>query len=325
MGSADTAVVAAIGQKVLVIAHAEYLLDPVPPPSDNRLFSANRTTSSATNVENSTPAAPAPAAPAGRDSPSTAPKSQKPAARPQAPAPKASEFHQPRSEQELLAGRTPSSEKPATLEGSPPNTPSKSTPEPENLTTATRILRALAMDIALRRRDAAIIVPAGNSAMLRFPQALEDFGYKPIDILKMLDEEGMLKPDPTNPEKMIQTMNLPGDAKPSKVVVLSEHGILAVPCLGVSHADITPAQVKAAQSYLTSIAASCPTGRFAPEKSGNEGSAGLWFLPADWAVFHLRSWSGNQSCPEWILRHFDSGPGTKDAEGPYIRFQASSE
>ncbi len=318
LGSADTAIVAAMGQKVLVLTHAEYLLDPVPPPSDNRLISAK-------NTESTPPAAPAPAASAGRDSSATsAPSSPKSAPRPQTPAPKASEFHTPRSEQELRAGQTPSPEiQPATLEASPPHTPGKDTSTPENISTATRILRALAMDIALQKRDVAMVVPAGNSAMLRFPQALEDFGYKPIDILKMLDEEGMIKRDPTNPEKMIQTLTLPGESKASKVVVLSEPGILAAPCLGISPSDATPEQIQAVRAYLTSIAASCSAGKFVAEK-GQERGAGYWFLPAEWVIHHLRSWS-DAPCPEWVLRHFVSGPGVKDAEGLSIRFKAFSE
>lgn len=179
------------------------------------------------------------------------------------------------------------------------------------------------MDIALQKRDVAMVVPAGNSAMLRFPQALEDFGYKPIDILKMLDEEGMIKRDPTNPEKMIQTLTLPGESKASKVVVLSEPGILAAPCLGISPSDATPEQIQAVRAYLTSIAASCSAGKFVAEK-GQERGAGYWFLPAEWVIHHLRSWS-DAPCPEWVLRHFVSGPGVKDAEGLSIRFKAFSE
>lgn len=316
MGSADTAIAAAVGQKVLVIAHAEILLDIVPPASDYRLSSGDRGSTPTENGAASTSAAApsAPNAPAGQGSTATAtPKTQNPAIRPQAPAPKPAEFHQP------LAGREPS----------PPmeilqKTQNKTISEPVTISTATRILRTLVMDIALKRRDASIVVPAGNSAMLRYPQALEDFGYKPIDVLKMLDDEGMIKPDPANPEKLAHTMTLPGESKPCKVVVLSEQGIMAAPCLGVSPADTTTEQVHAARAYLTSIAASCQEGKFVAERSGKDGGAGLWFLPADWAIHHLREWSGNQSCPEWVFRHFDSGPGTKDAEGPVIRFQAST-
>jgi conjugal transfer pilus assembly protein TraI len=323
MGSADTALAAAIGQKVLVLANAENILDYVPLASNYRLSSGNRTTTSAGNGEASTPSAvpTQQASPAGRSSPTTtAHKTQNPAPRPPAPTPKANEFHQPIIGREPIVGNGPA----ASMEAPQPNQ-SQATSGSDTISTATRILRTMVNDIALKRRDASIVVPAGNSAMLRFPQAFEDFGFKPLDILKMLNEEGMIKPDPVNPEKLTQTMNLPGGSKPSNVVVLSEQGIMAAPCLGVSHVGTTPEQVNAARAYLTSIAASCPKGRFVAEKSGAEDGTGFWFLPADWAIHHLRSWSDDKSCPEWVLRHFDSGPGTKDAEGPSIRFKASTE
>lgn len=327
MGSAEVALAAAIGQKVLVLANAESILDHVPPASDYRLSSGIRTTAQAGNIDASTHASPpsVQVSPAGRSEPTTtAHKTHNPTPRPPAPAPaqapKANEFHQPTIVSEPMAENEPA----ASVEERRPN----QNPVASGLDTmskATRILRTMVNDIALKRRDPSIVVPAGNSAMLRFPQAFEDFGFRPVEILKILNEEGMIKPDPVNPEKLTQSLNLPGSSKPSNVVVLSEQAILAAPCLGVSHANTTPEQVNAARAYLTSIAASCPTGRFVADKSGAEDGTGFWFLPADWAIHHLREWSDEKTCPEWILRHFDSGPGIKDTEGPSIRFKASTE
>jgi conjugal transfer pilus assembly protein TraI len=313
MGSADTAIAASIGQKVLVLTNAENILDYVPIPSNYRLSSGSR--EQARNGEQPKPAA-TPSAqptPTGRASPVlTAPETPKKPPRPKAPAPRANEFHQPLEQSE-----------PETSTETQQPIQAQATSGSGSPSTATRILRTMSNDIALKRREAGIVVPAGNSAMLRFPQAFEDFGFKPFDILKILNEEGMIKPDPTNPEKLTQAINLPGDSKPSNVVVLSEQGILAAPCLGVSHTDATAEQILAARAYLTSIAASCPTGKFAAEK-GNEGGTGSWYLPAEWVIHHLRLWS-DAPCPEWVLRHFVSGPGVKDAEGLSIRFQAYTE
>ncbi|EGQ61672.1 Relaxase [Acidithiobacillus sp. GGI-221] len=329
MGSADAAIAASIGQKVLVLANAENILDHVPLPSNYRLSSGSRTTTTAGNGDAtvSSIVSTVSASSAGRGAPTpTASKTQSSAQRPQTQAPKSGEFHQPIAGREIL-----SEGQPIVARDSVPaveaqqNTQSQATTESGTITTATRVLRTLVMDIALRRRDADIVVPAGNGAMLRFPQAFEDFGFRPFDILKMLNEEGMIKPDPTNPEKLTQNISLPGDSKPSKVVVLSEPGILAAPCLGVSPTGTTPEQVNSARAYLTSIAASCPTGKYVAGKSENESDKGLWFLPAEWAIHHLRSWSGGLLCPEWVLRHFDSGPVAKGAEGLSIRFPAHIE
>lgn len=329
MGSADAAIAASIGQKVLVLANAENILDHVPLPSNYRLSSGSRTTTTAGNGDAtvSSIVSTVSASSAGRGAPTpTASKTQSSAQRPQTQAPKSGEFHTPIAGREILSeGQPIAARDSVSAVEAQQNTQSQATTESGTMTTATRVLRTLVMDIALRRRDADIVVPAGNSAMLRFPQAFEDFGFRPFDILKMLNEEGMIKPDPTNPEKLTQNISLPGDSKPSKVVVLSEPGILAAPCLGVSPTGTTPEQVNSARAYLTSIAASCQTGKYVAGKSENEGDKGLWFLPAEWAIHHLRSWSGGPPCPEWVLRHFDSGPVANGAEGLAIRFPARIE
>lgn len=314
MGAADTALSAALGQKVMVLADAENLLGCVPPASDYRLSSGTRTVTQTPSAGNSSATQkPTPVSPSIPPA-SVSPKSAPPVVRPATPP---SIGHTPQPAMTAPVSEQPV--EPATHASGQTN------PDPSPaLSVATRILQTLTRDIALERRPANIVIPAGDSAMLRYPTAFEDLGFKPFDILKILDEEGMLKPDPANPEKLAHTITLPGESKPSKVVVLTPLGIQAAPCLGINPASTTPDQIRAARVYLSSIAASCPEGRFVAEKTDRPDKGGFWFLPAEWAIHHLRAWSEHQVCPEWVLLHFDNGPALRDTEGPSIRFPSET-
>lgn len=305
-------------QQVLVLSSPEYLLNPAPVPGKYRLNSGRQQPQESAGAGTANTLVPAPATPAP----------QHPKNSGQEKAGNANKNAAAKTQNSPLTGpRTEAITAPPMTEPQSGPALSSTIVDSDQKTTAVRILTTISMDLLLRRRNAGLVTPAGNSAWLRFPEALQNMGYKPIDILKLLAADGYLSPDPTNPEVLTQKMTLPGTDKAVTVAVLTEKAIAVAPCLGISH-NTQAEDHRSALEYLLATASQCPAGRFVAAGAGSSkqkdptASAGFWFLPVHWVVQQLHGKYPGVVCPEMVLRTLENGPGNREEDGPLVRVPA---
>lgn len=290
-----------VGQRVLVLAAAEYLVNPPPPDTGEYLLY------SAVKAGGTLPQAPA----AAGGGTTGAPHQQDAKAGP-------SHAHTPKS----------ASEKPAPVPRGKANGPAapEAQQRPEHGLaddpadghggTGSRYLRVIARELLTRQKPSNLLIPAGDQAMLRFPDAFSDLGIKPLEVLKAMHAEHLILPSPDDPEMLAQTHVPSGQGKPFKVAVLSPAAMEKFPCFGVAFGLVSSTESRVAFLYLIDQAPKCEKGKYVA--NGSHG-AGVWYLPLDWTIRTLRAHFKEDRCPERYLYLCDIGPAGDQSDGLFVR------
>jgi hypothetical protein len=173
-----------------------------------------------------------------------------------------------------------------------------------------RILRTILREILIQRQEASILVPGGEeAAYLLFPEAFQDMGMKPVEMLSILNDEHLLIALPESPGKFTQKKTLPGQNKERTVVVLSPTALKKLPCLKIPLTLLPKEQRTTYHRYLIEHVRECSKARF----SANEGTQkGYWFIPLEWVLETLSRQFHEDDCPERFLRDCTIGPDTKE-------------
>lgn len=350
VGGPDTA-----GQRVLVLRHPEYLLDVIPPLSERALYSVKSaatpsaptsasTASSGLSKEPGKSTDTPPSASPAQTTPSSTAKSNRTGqvvspqppqsmphrdnhvpASPTRDAPTNASTHSsvtqavvdPALSTHTPMGPSAETEKPANKTEKPRNTTASSQ---ESISMGLRILRTIIREILMQRRDAAILIPAGEESYLKFPEAFKEMGMKPIEMLSMLNDEHLLLPSPESPEKLTQKKTLPGQNKEQTVVVLSPLALSKIPCLTMQLSLFPEDRQAAYQRHLVEVATQCAEAKYSVDKQNNQG---YWFLPLEWAMDHLRQQFADDPCPDRFLRKCTIGPGA-DGGGLFLRLPSNA-
>jgi conjugal transfer pilus assembly protein TraI len=288
-----------VGQRVLVFRHPEYLLDIVPPLSLRKLYSvkappaAEKSPAAQKQNEAHKESGDAAAQTGGQkklDDKKAAPE-QTPATGNQTAAAQGNTSLQPGEKAKLATAAEPRAKN-------------------DTISMGVRVLRAIIMEILLKRQDAGILIPISEEeSWLKFPDAFKDMGMKPIEVLGILNDEHLVIPSPESPEKLTQKKTIPGINKEQNVVVLSPLALQKIPCLKMQLAMFPKEHQVTYHRFLLEHAKECPEAKFSAEKTTKKG---YWFIPIEWVVENLRQHFKDDSCPERFLRECAIGPGSEE-------------